>query len=471
MNVTWIIPALSLTLAAAGLALLAWSLFWDRARGRRRCPKCWYDMAGAVGLVCPECGRDAKREREMLRTRRRWGWAVAGCLVIVGAYGVYVGQAVRARGWAAAVPSWALVHLVPVLSHERGDEWMQSLNHATWREIEHRRSAGTLRALKERMLMNRIARVNAGDPDPIIIVRDGWPTGMDIHIEVLPPLWVQGRRGRVLVVTPRAPGMAQASAHVMGRDALVARNATYYGRLSLLQNIGTPPPGVTRIELDIELREGPPSENRAIRGYEQTGGSNVYSVVWRSRQTLELARADGADESLTEFSSPAIESVLRESANVSIKLDHLHDRALVETRMDWEMARRSLCKIQNDVLALRMEILRDGEVVATGYAGLEHVASRRSGAGMLLELLHPVSAYSVVAPLSEQFAAIGIEDSEWTARLAGDPHVALRYPDAARYWKGEVVVPVTSIEVLDINADEREIQRWRSEFRMRSPRR
>ena len=57
-------------LALGGFTLLFWSLFRDRGRRKRRCPKCWYDMAGVPGLTCPECGRTSK-EKHLHRSRRR----------------------------------------------------------------------------------------------------------------------------------------------------------------------------------------------------------------------------------------------------------------------------------------------------------------------------------------------------------------------------------------------------------------
>jgi hypothetical protein len=52
--------AASVLVVVAGLGLAGWACFDDKARWRRRCPHCWYDMSGATGLVCPECGRDAR---------------------------------------------------------------------------------------------------------------------------------------------------------------------------------------------------------------------------------------------------------------------------------------------------------------------------------------------------------------------------------------------------------------------------
>jgi hypothetical protein len=50
MFADWLFWGLGGALALAGLWLQYWSLFADRARGRRRCPKCWYDMSGTEGM-------------------------------------------------------------------------------------------------------------------------------------------------------------------------------------------------------------------------------------------------------------------------------------------------------------------------------------------------------------------------------------------------------------------------------------
>jgi hypothetical protein len=57
-----------------------WALFSDRPRGRRRCPQCWYDMSYSPGMSCSECGFTATSERQLQRTRRRWGYAVLALL-------------------------------------------------------------------------------------------------------------------------------------------------------------------------------------------------------------------------------------------------------------------------------------------------------------------------------------------------------------------------------------------------------
>mgnify|MGYP001793361576 CR=1 FL=1 len=108
-------------LSIAGLAVIGWALFWDRSRGRRRCPKCWYDMGGAKAdgdgrFTCSECGRVVRRERGLLRTRRRWRRGVAGVCVLGLAYAAVAYPRVRDRGWVGVVPTTALVLAHPWLA-------------------------------------------------------------------------------------------------------------------------------------------------------------------------------------------------------------------------------------------------------------------------------------------------------------------------------------------------------------------
>ncbi len=116
-HLDWLFWLLGGMVAAGGTVLGAWALFWDRAgrRGvvRKRCPRCWYDMTGAPALTCPECGGAAKGERALLRTRRRWKWAIGAAVVIAAGAATGMVPRYRAGGWIGLVPSSALVWAAP----------------------------------------------------------------------------------------------------------------------------------------------------------------------------------------------------------------------------------------------------------------------------------------------------------------------------------------------------------------------
>jgi hypothetical protein len=120
-NWDWVFHALGWTLAGLGVLLALWALFWDRSRGRRRCPKCWYSMEGAVerkggdGIVkftCPECGLAMDNGKRLLRTRRRWRRALLASFIFLLGYGSWRTPEVRRYGWAAAVPTTVLIATV-----------------------------------------------------------------------------------------------------------------------------------------------------------------------------------------------------------------------------------------------------------------------------------------------------------------------------------------------------------------------
>src|SRR5436309_1091951 len=100
--------------AVAGITATAFALFWDRSCGRKRCPKCWYDMSGARqgdnGWLCPECGHTARVARKLGRTRRHWRWAALWLTVAIAGTATPISVKLRepGTGWWTFTPTWAL---------------------------------------------------------------------------------------------------------------------------------------------------------------------------------------------------------------------------------------------------------------------------------------------------------------------------------------------------------------------------
>src|SRR4051794_31440873 len=95
---------------ALGVGLLLWALLSDwlrngRTKSRPRCPRCWYDMRGAQGLVCPECGRAAGSLGALLKSRRRWWWAMLGVVLMMVGGAASVSRTVARRGVIPYTPS------------------------------------------------------------------------------------------------------------------------------------------------------------------------------------------------------------------------------------------------------------------------------------------------------------------------------------------------------------------------------
>lgn len=115
--------------------MAARGLLWDRAgfRGRAalRCRRCWYDLTGTEddptsvrGVCCPECGKQHHSRRSLRKTRRRWRVVAVALLLLIGAYASSVWPRVSANsfanGWMGAVPTPALILMLPALEDEAG---------------------------------------------------------------------------------------------------------------------------------------------------------------------------------------------------------------------------------------------------------------------------------------------------------------------------------------------------------------
>ncbi len=108
-----IIVIVSWIVGAFGLLLLIWSIRGDRARGRLRCPRCWYDLRdsrrGEDGWACPECGKALTRHRQLTRTRRRRSILVLALLILPAPGVTHAWQFADKNGWPRLLPDWALV--------------------------------------------------------------------------------------------------------------------------------------------------------------------------------------------------------------------------------------------------------------------------------------------------------------------------------------------------------------------------
>lgn len=126
-------------LGAVGLYFLLRGLIGWRARGRPRCWKCRYDMTGAAGLGCPECGYVNRNEKYLTKTRRLWKRAIFGamlclmCSYMLGYPQIHFRRDKLGEPWyTAVVPTTAFIMLLPSLN-----EWDTfTLDNRLFRERE-----------------------------------------------------------------------------------------------------------------------------------------------------------------------------------------------------------------------------------------------------------------------------------------------------------------------------------------------
>jgi HEAT repeat protein len=123
---TWVFWLLAALLGLGGAVLLYMALLSDRARGRLRCPRCWFDMAGAPSLVCPECGHDARTPARLKKTRRRYRIFSAALLLLLAGYAnTRVPGLLAGDDWTKVVPGPVLRGIAPYFD-DKGDDLLNA---------------------------------------------------------------------------------------------------------------------------------------------------------------------------------------------------------------------------------------------------------------------------------------------------------------------------------------------------------
>lgn len=450
MGQLWAISAW--LLAATGLTLALWALFWDRAKGRRRCPKCWYNLAGLpmrsadsnsssppasnlsaepvtpvaatppappalIGVcTCPECGHQPRSESRMLRTRRRWKWAGFAAILGLAAHTCARWPAISKHGAWAVVPTWALVRFAPMedsawIITDYGDWRSKVPRHGALIELTRRRDAdswgrATWRTYAERMLANdpRLLRYIFG-------CRDKWPDHSS-HIYV-----------RLNV----------SSLHLLGtlsNPHLRARIKEQPGEWSPLVD-SSASWRVVPEKLAIE-----PSHNPCTLEGEIWIGPPNAPASWRlwAGDTRRITRVGPDEEVMTPVASSELlpnstlffETTLTDCGpqDLRVGLLAMPHHGGSTTAPDW-------------ALGARVEVLHLGSVVAEGTLLYPLPPKGLLSSGPLRSREFPLT-WTHRPKLTKATTQL----EHWSIRLIGDSHIAANDLTREYYWPGTVEVPV-----------------------------
>jgi len=437
-----------LVLAMVGLIFLAWwSLFFDRPRGRRRCPRCWYDLTYSPGMTCGECGRTARREAEFNRIRRRNGLAVPAILgaAIIG--GVVIDGA-RARGWATYVPTRVLIWAMPVVNDRNPavfDELVRRMrggdfSDGQWLALLRRSAAGDagmrppdqvwidswyseLANTSGRQLLYRIddedARREAGDlllelamkGDPVVEIttRESWPAGVAPTLDVRArDWWGRGVAQMRIEATPRLPG-AQPRVHVRRQAPIQTRSYSLH--------LPPLPPGEHEVEIDLAIAR------RALGGDDWIPAGALTVMV-------PVHIEEGAARDLEPVTDDALDAVIRRVFRQGLVK---YEGGSLPVRVGLNARLTFADEFNDTAVAVRIDVLRNGEAgrrLDIWWKGGRRASDRQ---------------YAWEVPTwNDALLGAPLQDGEqWTLRVRGDRNLALRVDGVTRYWAGDVTVPVT----------------------------
>jgi uncharacterized protein (DUF983 family) len=457
---------------------VAWrGLFADRARGRRRCPKCWFDMTYTPSRRCGECGFEGHAEHVFLRTRRHYrqvAVAILICLLVA----VWVNERLSTKGWASMIPTRILISAMPVsgsytspmnvelrrrinagsLSYAQweslvkacaeGDAWTappdddwrgkygqlihetrryyhpQSIAYLDRRSPDESRTAGSDGTDDDPHLYSSLEEYLLDIPPHIAFsTREVWPDPDGVTVELkMRDWWPVGTVSRIHI-TPKIDGMAPVTLH---RSPRVNWNT---GHVLFLP---TMPQGTTDVAFDVRI------ERRERKPDDDPTAPDVWTKLGRTTHTVRITVDAG--------SAPAMKAIADDET-----LDNAVRATFAQGIVRWQSGRspvrfyfnpgRTLTTTYSDVaFGCRVDLVRDDEVVR----GLDIWWRGGVTTGPL-----DVGWTSEDDDDDERLRQVNADDGRWALRVTGLRELALRAGDAPRYWTGELDIPLRVHERTD----------------------
>ncbi len=424
------------------LGVTWWGLFGDRARGRRRCPRCWYDLSHSPGMQCAECGHTAASERHLFRTRRRVLPALAAALIAsLGAS--WALERAQQRGWVTMLPTRVIVMSLPLVGGAYGELTTElttrigrsKLSNGQLQDVVDRCIAGDRlarpvspswegkygvlldycrsNAPKELNLDPALARLPARveitsrrvwpEDAPLCLdldVRDWWPAGTECRV-LLTPEWAGGQP--VTVWRDAAPSVPRGFGNPSGRTRpypLV---------------IDPPPTSPAVFEVVLE-RLVPAGEDPA------------WEPVQRERISVEFELDGFLSETVHPNVDEQLDAAVRSTFSQGV-VKWTSGRSPVRVRFDPRSTYR--LGAQDTAIGASVDVLHDG------------VLARRLEIWWPTEPVRDGEVGWVVAFEDEDLiTSANAEDGRWQLRVRGDPVLALRAGAVESYWAGDFIVPL-----------------------------
>lgn len=425
----------------AGGLVVALALWRDWLRGgakQRRCRRCFYDMGGIEPRRCPECGREHASEKHLHFARRRWWWAAPALLVLLLGVGAIKVPGVRARGWIRVVPTTLLILVwdgvrpptartvalglgapAPPPMWPRSDAWTE-LQELAPGELASRCSQGTVWNWQRDWAVRKCLRNSA-----IRLPRAVWPEGMPITLVTdwnQSWLWAaMGERPLRLVVTPRFPGARPFTQELGGFGSMWRSADTPAERDCWWKEIGVPPAGARRIDLDVRVVE-------RVRTKPGTPEPDALAVLWQGSITHALERHGGLHDHLTAGDDPEFSSTAAE-----IDFTLTLERSDGQTRVSgWLTGIPVRCAVRTPVM---FEFRRDGSVMARVRP--PGIQSADRGGWQWRRVMVEGDAEALWGASSEK--------ERWSVRLRADPVRSFAVPERSTYWSGEVTLPFSAV--------------------------
>ena len=414
-GLNWVLNGVGAIALIVGGILVLWALFADRSRGRKRCPKCWYDLTASPGMRCSECGFVARTERKLRKTRRRWRRGVVGLFIIaVGLAGP--GYREYHDDWHRLVPTTALILWMPDLEKKQPK---------LYGSLESRMADDRLADWQWEWLLDRCLDENNLPIYLDVKTRPRWPEGVDVHYELraefgLRAGWLSSSDIEFRVLEEGAPILER------GWNLPWSPSPTPTESLpSVAIRQVRPPPDASRVTIRVDQELGiqyiPPIVGQTFLGspiptppprLTSTPRKMIRSIPFE----LSVSVGGAVDDVIEPVRDETIDESLIRSASLSSVARRTKGTSGVYVGVPRSIARRQ----PGLAVAVEIALIFDGETIKTDRMFLQP--------GMLHLVLFPKGV--------DQLDLNSLD--RLTVRIRGDGELALRDFDATSYWAGDI---------------------------------
>lgn len=368
-------------------------------------------MAGVPGLVCPECGRDAARERRLAKTRRRWRLAIGACLFIVVGSGLVAFPKASRDGWLSFVPTTLLLVMAPPAGREYTRDssgyWQISPVIA---ELKRRDAQHSLTSWQWSWYIR-----NKG----VIVVPDRWVAETPLPVVMHAPAWFDLAQVQVWDATEG--------------DVIASVGLTAYGRSWSGHSVD----GYRRLPVPLESSDQVFMHVRVVEQEAALWGVPPWKELWSGTISRDVRVLRDPLAMFEILEGENWDARIRERLDLSldVRIDAANSRPSVYC--NWNMDRSSGSGLEGAAVGFELQLCSGGEVRSTVLVRASN-CDDYDGVGSQVR----GSAFFYPRRLALMIAD---DPSSWTLRVVGRPDLAGEDFLQLSAWRGSVEIPIDQI--------------------------
>ncbi len=391
LSTVWLVMAGAVALI--GALIVAWALFSDRSRGRKRCPKCWYDMSATVGLICPECGRDAERPARLEKTRRRWVIAAIGMVVALGS--LYPAL----KGFQKRNGLWSLMPTEAIIQWYNVTGWPKYRGSASSEELFYRLVYGDA-SVSQRHRVYKTLLPQA------IKSRDRWPVTLPMRVGIRPGPFFQRDGSIFFTVEAVNPKGSNIRDSLQGAGLLV--NYLYFRYSDPTHELAVIDSSTTRIDVRAEV------------------------PGWNGSHTIRVTPVATIDDAITPVRDTSVDAKVQSAVQI-----HLYDRGPERRYLHLTFGRYDMLApqgLEDLAFGLRVEFRSGSDVFASCRCFFSDAPFGS-----------PATCEVLIEGDVDRLFDLNATTAQWTVVVSGDGEMALRRFDREKYWAGSITVPKSQV--------------------------